>query len=289
MLRQRIFSAVGMLLALFAAAFLLPPIGVMLLIMALGILGLIEYGRLLRHAGVAVFTKIMLFGGVLLTGVAYLDLSGIGRHPYPFPWEIAALTFCLFLIMMQALRQTPDLKTLTAAAGTVLGLLYLPVLLNFYMRLALIDGLPASGSFVNWRVLALFPIVTVKVSDMGAFFVGRRFGRRKLCPHLSPGKTWAGFGGGIATAVLVSLFFAIVINTPDAVTESFWRPLPLALCGILLAVVGVAGDLCESFLKRVTDVKDSSGVLPGMGGVLDVLDSLLFSAPVFYVILRIAA
>ncbi len=286
MLRQRIISAIGMLLALFAAAFLLPPIGIMLLIMVLGVLGLIEYDRLLRHAGVAVFTKVMLFGGILLTGAAYLDSGGIGN--YTFPWEITALGLCLILIMMQALRQTPDIKTLVATGATVLGLLYLPVMLNFYMRLALIDGLPAGDSIVYRRVLALLPIVTVKVSDMGAFFAGQRFGRRKLCYRLSPGKTWAGLVGGIIVAVLVCLFFATLISVPQAVSPSFWQPLPLAFCGILLAIVGVAGDLSESFLKRSTGVKDSSGVLPGVGGVLDVLDSLLFCAPVFYVIIRIA-
>lgn len=286
MLRQRIISAIAMLLALFAATLLLPSIGVMILVMLLGFLGLIEYDRLLRHAGIEPFTKTMLAGGLLLTGGAYLDAASIG---FPsFPWEIAGLAVCLLLMTVQALRRTPDVKTLAAVGGAMLGLLYLPVMLNFLMRLAILDDQSTVDAIIHPRLLALFPIVTVKASDMGAYFAGRRFGHRKLCPRLSPGKTWAGLAGGLAVAGLIGLVFALLAPSPDGIGPTFWKPLPLALCAILLATVGVFGDLSESFLKRVTGVKDSSGVLPGMGGVLDVLDSLLFCAPVFYILVRMA-
>ncbi len=293
MLRQRIISAAGMLLALFAAAFLLPPPGILLLIMALGFLGLSEYARLLQHANIEVFTKTMLAGGLLLSMAAYLDLrgnaSGGGSALPPFSREIIALVVCLIMIVLQSLRREPSPATLRSVTATLLGLLYLPFLLNFHMRLALMEFAPATDTLFKWRIPALFPIVVVKVSDMGAYFSGRHFGGPKLCPRLSPGKTWSGFGGGLATAILVALCFAYFFNSPAPALEFLWRPLPLVLCGALLAIVGVGGDLFESFLKRAAAVKDSSGILPGMGGALDVLDSLLFSAAVFYAILRIAA
>ena len=292
MLRQRIISAACMLLALFAAAFLLPSAGILFLIMALGFLGSLEYARLLRHASITVFTKTMLAGGLLISAAAYLDLHGNGRGGLPalppFSWEIGALLFCLIMIALQSLRREPGPALLISAAATLLGLVYLPFLLNFHMRLALMEFEPAAETLIKWRVPALFPIVVVKVSDMGAYFSGRHFGGAKLCPRLSPGKTWSGFGGGLATAMLVAVCFAYFIKAPAAVLQPLWQPLPLSLCGVLLALVGAGGDLFESFLKRATAVKDSSGVLPGMGGLLDVLDSLLFSAPIFYIMIRIA-
>ncbi len=274
MLRKRILSAAGMLLVLFAAALLLPDPAIMLLIMALATLASIEFALLLQKTGIAVFTKILLPGAILLTGAAYLDQRGAA----PFNRELAVLAVLFLLIMTGALRGKTERSTLTAAACTLLGLLYLPLMLNFILRLALMSG---------DRLPALFPIIIVKLSDIGAFFSGRRFGRRKLCPHLSPGKTWAGLGGGMATACLAAFLCALLVPAP-AMLSVLWRPLPLALIGILLAALGVVGDLSESFLKRVAGVKDSGGVLPGMGGVMDVLDSLLFSLPAFYIIIRLA-
>ncbi len=278
-----------MLLALFAAAYLLPAMGIGVLILALGLMGLIEYDRLLRQAGVDVFSKTMSLGAFLITGAAFADLQGLGpaAKATGFSWEISALGAMMILIFVQALCRAPERQTMIAAAATLMGLLYLPLLLNFHMRLALTDMTPAGAPSATGRILALFPIVVVKVSDMGAFFAGRRFGRRKLCPALSPGKTVEGLLGGLAAAIVVALGFAFFIDLPSVSLNALWRPLPLALSAVILTFFGIAGDLGESFIKRVAEVKDSSSVLPGMGGLLDVLDSLLFSAPAFYLIVRL--
>jgi phosphatidate cytidylyltransferase len=136
--------------------------------------------------------------------------------------------------------------------------------------------LPLTG-----RVMVLYLIVVVKFSDIGAYTAGRLFGRNKMIPRLSPNKTWEGFAGGMLLSVAASVGFSVVLGGCLGKV-----PLPLGhsvVLGLLLGGTGVVGDLFESLLKRASSTKDSSAVVPGMGGLLDVLDSLLFGAPVLFV------
>ena len=128
-------------------------------------------------------------------------------------------------------------------------------------------------------------IVVVKMTDIGAYVVGCGFGRTKLIPKVSPAKTWEGCAGGVASgligAVLVYMFF-----------YQKWGSLDIGLYDIillapLLSVFGIIGDLAESLLKRSAGVKDSGSWIQGMGGFLDVLDSLLFTAPILYIYTRL--
>ena len=127
-----------------------------------------------------------------------------------------------------------------------------------------------------WGVCALVALIAAtKSSDAGAYFVGKLAGRRKLIPHLSPGKTWEGAAGGIATAVAVSYGCAYWLIPQAILTTApppWWGPL---LFGTACAIAGMAGDLAESMIKRETGVKDSGHWLPGLGGVWDVTDSLI--------------
>jgi phosphatidate cytidylyltransferase len=124
----------------------------------------------------------------------------------------------------------------------------------------------------NGRALLLFMIVLIVAADVGAYFGGRRLGRNKLAPRVSPGKTWEGFAAGMLAATAVaatgSLFFG-------------GRVVPWLALGVLVALVSVVGDLTESMFKRRAGLKDSSGLLPGHGGVLDRVDSVTAAAPVF--------
>jgi phosphatidate cytidylyltransferase len=124
---------------------------------------------------------------------------------------------------------------------------------------------------------ALFAVAIVWAADSGAYFVGVRFGKRKLAPRISPGKSWEGLFGGLATTMLLAV----------AVTPAFglaWSSLPsLLLLTVVTALFSVAGDLFESLLKRHAGAKDSSDLIPGHGGLLDRLDSILAALPVFVV------
>jgi phosphatidate cytidylyltransferase len=120
--------------------------------------------------------------------------------------------------------------------------------------------------------LLLYLLVLIAAADVGAYFGGRLFGRHKLAPQVSPGKTWEGFVAGVVAAACVAVAGAIIFDMP------FWPWLVLCL---LVAVVSVIGDLTESMFKRHVGLKDSGRLLPGHGGLLDRIDSLTAAAPTF--------
>lgn len=133
----------------------------------------------------------------------------------------------------------------------------------------------------DWGIVALLSLIfIVKMSDIGAYTFGRTFGRNKMTPNLSPGKTWEGFIGGVVLAALASCLFFWLI-APRFVSDPV-NSLRAATYGVVLAVCGVGGDLAVSLLKRDSGRKDSSNWLLGLGGVLDILDSVLLAAPVAY-------
>jgi phosphatidate cytidylyltransferase len=141
-------------------------------------------------------------------------------------------------------------------------------------------------------MLIIYLILVVKASDIGAYLVGSTCGRHKLFPRVSPGKTWEGLAGGLATGVLMSVLFCawLRLGPVDPHTTAAGHlvigPVDAWVLGFLLSAIGVLGDLIESLLKRSAGLKDSGNHVPGMGGVLDVLDSLLFAAPALYFYLR---
>jgi len=145
-----------------------------------------------------------------------------------------------------------------------LGLLYLPFLLGHFIWLRY---LPQGELWILWLLLVIF------AGDTGAFYVGRALGTSKLYPQVSPGKTWAGSWGGLASALVVGLLAGKWLFPEMKLTA-------LGALSLALGVVGLLGDLFESMLKRRAQVKDASQLLPGHGGMLDRLDSLLFAAPV---------
>lgn len=137
-------------------------------------------------------------------------------------------------------------------------------------------------------MLALFSMIAVvKFTDIGAYFAGRAWGKNKMAPVLSPGKTWEGAAGGMLLAVAASLFcLGPLAKMMGVATTGGWLNWLVGALGYGLCVglAGMLGDLAESLLKRDAGVKDSSDWLPGFGGVLDLLDSLLFAGPVAYLI-----
>lgn len=155
-------------------------------------------------------------------------------------------------------------------AWTMAGILYIGWLLSYLVSLrGLEDGR-------NWIFLALF---TTFASDTAAFFTGRALGRHPLAPNISPGKTWEGAVGGVLGAILVSLFF--ILPTPLSLSLYLnWGQ--AILLGLLVSVFGQIGDLTESLLKRNVGVKDSGTLIPGHGGVLDRVDSIVFAGVVVY-------
>ncbi|MFC2005001.1 phosphatidate cytidylyltransferase [Chloroflexota bacterium] len=150
----------------------------------------------------------------------------------------------------------------------VAGILYVGWLLSYLVALRDLDD----GR--NWIFLALFATFA---SDTAAFFTGRAFGRHKLAPDISPGKTWEGAIGGIFGAIIFSLFF--MLPTPLILPVNLWQ---VVLLGLLVSIFGQLGDLAESLFKRSMGVKDSGNLIPGHGGFLDRIDSVVFAGVVVY-------
>jgi phosphatidate cytidylyltransferase len=181
-----------------------------------------------------------------------------------------------------------EMRTFRAAGQSIgnvahaaLASLYVVGLMGTLVQLRLAEA-PSSIAGLNGQFALLALIATVKLSDICQYAVGRLFGRHKLAPLISPGKTWEGAVGGIVLATAIAAT-GIAWLTQG---ELGWRPAHWVLCwgyALSVALAGITGALAESLLKRAAGVKDSSDWLPGFGGVLDLLDSILFAAPIGYV------
>ena len=194
----------------------------------------------------------------------------------------SALAFIIVFIMLVAalrrawMKQSHD--AIVHMAGTVLATLYLGGLAWFLMAIR-VKHSPREGGFhgTTWVILSI--LLMVKFTDIGAYFGGRALGRHKLIPWLSPGKTWEGLAFGLLTAGLVGLICSGGGRWLPHVP--WWKGF---IFGVIIGGVGQLGDLLESLMKRDAQVKDSGALIPGFGGVLDVIDSPLLAAPFAYLL-----
>lgn len=213
--------------------------------------------------------------GWQLMGVEYPPNCPLGKLGWPL--AAAALSVGLVFIGEMARYKEPGGVIVNVAIG-VFATLYIGLLLTFVIELRLFES--------NERgMVALVSLLFItKFSDAGAYFTGKSFGRHKLAPRISPGKTIEGAIGGVVVACVASwIFFQFIapkILGADAQRSPLWG---ILLYGAIVAVAGMLGDLSESLLKRDMERKDSSSWLPGLGGVLDILDSILAAAPPAYV------
>ena len=223
----------------------------------------------------------LICGGILLVGSFYY-FSKVGpAQSYDF--EVAVLLFFLLTVftrqMFTRLRHDEPLRTM---AYTLFGLLYVLWLFNFITKILYLTP-RASNGVVTGQFYVLYLIAVTKFSDMGAYLTGSAFGRHLMSPHISAKKTWEGFFGALALALLCSL--ALFKLMPGHLSALSWTH--ATVLGLLLGFAAVIGDLGESIVKRSTGVKDSGGMLPGIGGALDLIDSLLFTAPLLFFYLRL--
>jgi phosphatidate cytidylyltransferase len=254
--------------------------GVFLVIMVmLAWLGLLEFYGMVEKRGLICFKSWGILNGLLLMVSTFVYLSGLtGLKEAPAKANDFETSLLIIFVLGSCLRQLfskTNTSGILAISTTLFGLLYVPWLLNFIQK---INFFPRA----NGTYYVLYFIVVTKFSDTGAYAVGSLLGRHKMIPRISPGKTWEGFAGALVVSTLASLLFAWIAGERLTGMNS----LHAIVLGVLLGAAAVLGDLIESLVKREAGLKDSGGFFPGIGGILDLLDSLLFNAPLMYLYLR---
>ncbi len=275
MLLARLRSGIVLFTTLILAVFLLSSTAALAVMLFVCALTMWEFYAILDKARLAHSKFAGITGGLLLIAFTWLGYNQrFARFNYDA--EILALTLAMLLIFVrQLVVQPPDQGCgLQSMGGTFLGLVYVACLFNFFTRILMAWG-PLEG-----RRLLFYMITVVKITDVGAYFFGTVFGRHKLMPRVSPAKSWEGVAGGMACAVLVSMAFQLHTGGDMGVLRMTY--IDAVILGLLLAVTGILGDLFESLLKRSAGVKDAGSLFEGMGGILDLMDSLLLAAPVMY-------
>ena len=249
------------------------------LILALAVTGLVEFYGLVSKRELVCFAGWGIFGGVLLILGTFLNLTGhIGTSGSPARVNDFETSFLILFVLGLCTRQffsKSNTAGILAISTTLFGLMYVPWLLNFIQKINFFPG-------VNGKYYLFYFVLITKFSDTGAYAVGSLIGKHKMIPRISPGKTWEGFAGAIVVSTLASLVFMQLFHSK--MPEMNW--VHAVVLGVVLSVCAVVGDLIESLFKREAGVKDSGKFFPGIGGILDLLDSLLFNAPIMYLYLR---
>lgn len=234
--------------------------------------------------------------GIVIAGLIPLVIHARYLHLYEPDASIGAasllalVTLCVLALAIW-LRGVGG-KPIGGVSTTLFGAAYTGGMLSFaygirYHEYAFAPAAIGLGgrafNLASGGLLLLIPLLATWASDTGAYAVGRLIGRHKLIPSVSPGKTVEGAFGGLAGSVLVVWALTHWFLRPGAHLDFRWRPVGVILFGVIVSVAAQIGDIAESLLKRDAGVKDSSTLIPGHGGVLDRVDSLLFVLPVSYV------
>jgi phosphatidate cytidylyltransferase len=282
---RRLFSTLLLwsviLAALFSGNKAISDYVFVLLMVVLAAAGLAEFYGMVEKRDFVCFKWSGLIGGGLLMLGTFAHFQGwLGIANTPARVNDFEVSFLILFVLGLCVRQfvsKSNTAGILAISTTLFGLMYVPWLLNFIQKINFFPGLDGNGKFY-----VLYFIVVTKFSDMGAYAVGSLIGRHKMIPRISPGKTWEGFGGAIVVSAGASVAFAhfagarlLGMTTTHAI-----------IIGVILSMTAVVGDLIESLFKREAGVKDSGSFFPGIGGILDLLDSLLFNAPIMYLYLR---
>ncbi len=222
------------------------------------ITGLYEYFTMLEKKGINIYKYFGIGMGTII------PLSIMFKFEPTRNWELLFIVLALFFLILMQFKRRDNHGVIVDISTTLFGILYVSWFFSFLIKIRYLSG--------GLGYLAALLLI-VKLGDIGAFLVGSKWGKHPLLPRISPKKTLEGAIGGLVFSILGALISKCFL--PFGYGQ-------LLIIAVSLAVLGQLGDLSESLLKRDCQVKDSGNIFPGMGGVLDEIDSLLFSAPVFY-------
>ncbi len=256
-LRQRLLSAAVFIPILLVIIWFGPLWLFSLLIAAVALVGAIEFYRLATHGG---------WQPSVVLGVAFtLFFIADAYFAEPRATEILIPTAVALPLLWLLLRSRGE-KTLANWLWTVGGIFYIGWMLGHFIPLRELE----QGR--DWVILALF---TTFAADSGAYLIGRAWGRHSVVPKISPGKTWEGTFAGLIAGIAAAVALNAILGLPI----SYWQ---VSILGFLIAAVAFVGDLVESMLKRKAGVKDAGRLIPGHGGILDRLDSVVFTVVLVY-------
>lgn len=262
MLKHRIATAIVGLPLVIAATWFGSPLFVVL-IAAAALIGTYEFYRL---AGFGRKEPLLYLGLLLALALVLSPYYGSGDRG---ALHVVLTASVLISLILQLARQSIE-GAFQRWAWTIAGALYVGWLLSYWLNLRVLE---------DGRAWSLLAILTAFANDTGAFFVGRARGRHKLAPRVSPAKTWEGAIGGLICAGLCAVAVTAILNLVSPYVFVYWQ---IVVLGILIGVFAQLGDLVESLLKRSTGAKESGGLLPGHGGILDRFDSIIFVGAVAY-------
>ena len=225
-------------------------------------IALYEFFYMVEKKGVGLFKPLGLFVGTFLPITIYY------QFPLKEGWQFLFIIIGLFILFLLELRKKKAHQPILSISATIFGILYISWCFSFVIR---IRQLPEGA------LLTGFLVLVTKSSDIGAYLWGKKFGRTRLLERVSPKKSLEGAIGGFFTSLAVGSVFALFIASITFLEKFFLI--------IILAIISQLGDLFESLIKRDCQVKDSGRIFPGMGGALDVIDSIIFTAPTFYLYL----
>ncbi len=286
--KQRVICGLSVAAVWLLAIFALPIWALAVLVTLSAGVCLYELCAMLKKAGYALPFGSLAAATAVWFGFVYVCTATIveGQLLAARPYLLAAIAAALFFRVLLDARIAKPMET---AALTVVSFLYIPFMLSFLLDIAVPFG--SAGVF-----LAFFLVLVTKLCDTGGYFIGSAFGRHKMCPRLSPGKSWEGTVGGYAFALVAAgvtvacahlfpeaAFLRLIRETTDSCAAMVWFFVTI----VVVVTVGILGDLLESLFKRQCGVKDSSALFPAMGGFFDTFDSLIF-VPATYLVMGIA-
>ena len=263
----RVLSTLGLWIVTIVALFLFGPIAGLILIIALTLLSQAEFYDLLEKSGRTGYVQPGLALGIALLLVSYFGTFQL------------FIVLSLVLVVAMALAEFGRAAAMRRVAATLFGVLCVPFALSF-----IVITLNLLSDRIEGLFLAVWLILTAKITDVGGLLVGTAMGSRKMAPKTSPNKTWEGAIGGIVAAGLAGAAYALAFKQH---LPQVFSPAVAVLLALPISVAATVSDLIQSHLKRLAHQKDSGNIIPGIGGALDLTDSLLLSAPCGYVLIRV--
>ncbi|HVU15855.1 MAG TPA: phosphatidate cytidylyltransferase [Candidatus Didemnitutus sp.] len=247
------------------------------LLTAIAALTLHEFYRLVEKMGYKPFRWTAIVFAVLMTASPYYVATYLPEVDEVVGIVPGLLVLATILASVRSLGERDGTNRVESIGSTVLGLFFIPFLLQYLIRILLLPPDDNSG-----LVLCLWVVAVSKFCDVGALLTGLAIGRHKMAPNISPKKTWEGAVGGVLISMGVGAGIAAWV--PDLMPEKI-TPLVAAAVALPLALTTIVSDLIESALKRRADIKDTGKMIPGIGGAFDLSDSLILTAPLAYYIL----